>query len=52
MKARVKVSKRIEGIVAASKALKICRQHLRLVILGERQSPELLARFREWRAMQ
>lgn len=41
---------RIRGIVRMSEAFQVTRQHLRLVVLGERKSPALLARFHRWQA--
>lgn len=38
---------RISGITAAAKALGVTRQHLYLVLTGQRRSESLLKRYRE-----
>ena len=48
----MKRAKRIPGIVAAAKALGVTRQHLGLVIRGDRTSPSLLARYRNRKRQQ
>lgn len=48
----IKRSNRVAGVVAASRDLKESRQHLRLVALGKRTAPALLARFRAWKSLQ
>lgn len=41
-----KRAKRIRGIVADANALRMSRDHLRLVLNGQRSSPKLLKRYR------
>jgi len=48
----VKRAKRIAGIGAAAAALGVTRQHLRLVIIGDRESEILLSRYRTWKHQQ
>lgn len=38
---------RIAGLTSAASELNVSREHLRLVVHGKRQSPELLARYNE-----
>lgn len=43
-----KLGKRIKGITAAARACGVGRQHLRRVLIGERESKPLLARYAAW----
>ena len=47
-----KRARRIAGIGVAAAALGVTRQHLRLVIIGERESVTLLARLENWKRSQ
>lgn len=50
--AKRKRAKRIAGIGIAAAALGVTRQHLGLVLHGDRTSPTLLARYHAWKKQQ
>lgn len=47
-----KLGKRIKGITAAARACGVGRQHLRRVLIGERESYPLLKRYEAWQQQQ